>query len=104
MIKVIIGYKVKKSADIQPVLLKLRSNAITFPGFIGAENLQNEKDGSIIAVVQTWDRTEDWTAWELSKISQSILAEAKPLLQEAPRTTVYRIVATSAWSYTPRGS
>jgi antibiotic biosynthesis monooxygenase (ABM) superfamily enzyme len=104
MIKVIIGYKVKKSTDIEPILLKLRSNAITFPGFVAAENLQNQKDSSIIAMVQTWDRMEDWTAWELSKIRQSILAEAKPLLQETPRVTVYRIVGTRSWDHIRRES
>ena len=93
-----------KDADIEPMLFKLRSNAITFPGFIGAENLQNEIDRSIIAMVLTWDRREDWTAWELSLIRQSILAEAKPILQEAPRVVVYRIVATGGWDYGRRGS
>ncbi len=56
MIRVIIGYKIKKNADIQPILNKLRAHAMTYPGFIGAENLQNVKDSSIVAMFQTWDR------------------------------------------------
>ena len=37
MIKVIVGYRLKEGADFDPVLRKLRSQAMQFPGFIGAE-------------------------------------------------------------------
>jgi heme-degrading monooxygenase HmoA len=104
MIKVIVEYRVKQSADIEPLLSKLMSNALTFPGFIGAENLKSEEDSSIIAMVQTWDRRADWAGWELSSIRQSILAEAKPLLEEAPMVTVYRVASTRGWDYVRRGS
>jgi antibiotic biosynthesis monooxygenase (ABM) superfamily enzyme len=104
MIKVMIEYKAKKSSDIESVLSKLMFNALTFPGFIGAENLKSEEDSSMISMIQTWDRREDWTAWELSSIRQSILAEAKPLLEEAPMVTVYRVASTRGWDYVRRGS
>lgn len=101
MIKVIIEYILKNSADIQPILRKLRSHAMTFPGFISAENLRNEKDGSIVVMIQTWEIIENWRAWEPSKIRQSILQEAKPLLAEDLRTTVYRVMPATGWVYTP---
>ena len=104
MIRVIIGYKCRKDADIQPILVKLRSYAMSYPGFIGAENLQNQKNRSIIAMIQTWDKMEDWLAWEPSTIRQSILNEAKPLLAEEPRVTIYRIIPTHGWGYATRGS
>ncbi len=104
MIKVIIGYRIQKGADIQPILLKLRSYAMTFPGFVGAENLVNENETSIVAMIQTWDRVEDWKAWEPSTIRQSISREAKSLLLEEPRVTVYRVMPTTGWVYTPRES
>ncbi len=104
MIKVIIGYKVRKGADFEPVLLKLRSNVMTFPGFIGAENLQNVKDTSIVAIIQSWDKDEDWKAWEPSTIRRSILQEAKPLLTEEPRVTVFRVMPTGGWSNSRRDS
>ena len=104
MIRVMIGYKVRNDADIEPILLKLRSYAMTYPGFVGAENLRNEKDWSIVAMIQTWDRMEDWLAWEPSTIRRSILNEAKPLLLEEPRITIYRILPATGWTYTPRGS
>ena len=97
MIRVIVGYKLKKGADMQPILMKLRSHAMGFPGFISAENLQNEKDSSVVAVIQTWERSEDWKAWESSKVRQSILQEAKTLLAEDLRVTVYRVTPTIGW-------
>ena len=104
MIRVIIGYKIKKNADTQPILNKLRAHAMTYPGFIGAENLQNVKDSSIVAMFQTWDRLEDWLAWEPSIIRKAILDEAKPILHEDPRVTIFRVIPTSGWGYPSRES
>ena len=97
MIKVIIGYKLKDGADIQPVLLKLRSHAMTYPGFVGAENLLSEQDFSIVASVSTWEGVENWRVWEDSKISQEVFREAGPLLVEEPKVTIYRIMPTVRW-------
>ena len=97
MIKVVIGYKLKSGANIQPILLKLRSYAMTYPGFVGAENLLSEQDVSIVATVSTWEKVENWSLWEGSKISQEILREAEALLVEEPRVTIYRIMPTVRW-------
>ena len=100
MIKVIVGYKVKEGADIALTLLRLRSYAMTFPGFIGAENLRSEKDGSITAMASTWENVENWRTWESAKIRKQILREAENLFAEEPRVTIYRIMPTTAWEYT----
>jgi antibiotic biosynthesis monooxygenase (ABM) superfamily enzyme len=104
MIKVIIGYRVQKDADVQSVFQKLRSHAMTYPGYIGSENLRSEQDRSIVAMVQNWDRMEDWKSWETSSIRQSILKEAGRSLLEEPRVTVFRIVPTGGWGHTNRES
>jgi heme-degrading monooxygenase HmoA len=100
MIKVIEGYELKKGADIQPVFLKLRSYAMTFPGFISAEHIRSVKGTSIVALLYNWERLEDWDAWESSKLRQQIIQEAEALLISKPRITVYTVVPTSAWTYT----
>jgi quinol monooxygenase YgiN len=97
MVKVIVGYKMKNGADIQPMLLKLRQHAMTYAGFIGAENLRSEGDSSVIAMLQTWEQIDDWRVWETSKIRQSILKEAKPFFLEEPRITVYTVMSTTGW-------
>jgi len=88
---------VQNGADIQSVFFKLRSHAMTYPGYIGSENLRSEKDRSIVAMGQTWNTTADWKSWESSTIRQSILEEAIPFVQEEPRVTVYRIMPTNSW-------
>jgi heme-degrading monooxygenase HmoA len=99
MIKVIVGYRLKVGADIQPVLIKLRSYAMTFHGFIGAENLINIQDSAIVAMVSTWENADDWRMWEDSKIRKQILKEAEAILLEKPRVTIYRLMPTTGWSY-----
>lgn len=97
MIKVIVGYRLKEGADFDHILRKLRSQAMQFPGFIGAENLLSDKDYHILALVSTWDKIEDWRQWEKSKIRQDILGQAVPLLAEEPRVTTYTIIPTVRW-------
>jgi heme-degrading monooxygenase HmoA len=92
MIKVITGYKVRKGEDVRPLLLKLGSHALQYPGFMGAENLLSEKDISIIVSVGTWETAEDWQAWEKSAIGQNLLRQTESFLVEEPRVTMYRIM------------
>jgi antibiotic biosynthesis monooxygenase (ABM) superfamily enzyme len=100
MIKVIEGYELKEGADIQPLFLKLRSYAMTFPGFISAEHIKSMKGSPISALLYNWKGLENWDAWESSKLRQQILQEAEALLVSEPRITIYEVVPTSAWTYT----
>jgi antibiotic biosynthesis monooxygenase (ABM) superfamily enzyme len=97
MIKVIVGYKVRRDEDILPILLKLRAHAMQYPGFMGAENLLSEQDSSIIAVMQSWERIEDWEIWEKSSIRQELLRQAGALLEEEPKVTIYQVIPTVRW-------
>ncbi|MHC1578282.1 MAG: antibiotic biosynthesis monooxygenase family protein [Dehalococcoidia bacterium] len=104
MIKVIEGYKLTTGADIQPLFLKLRSYALTFPGFISAECIRSVKGTSIAALLYNWEGLENWEAWKGSRLRQQILQEAEALSLSEPRITVYELVPTSAWAYTGRKS
>ena len=97
MIKVLVGYKLKPFKDIEPILLKLRSMAMTYPGFVGAEILRNRGDGSIINVVNTWANPEDWKAWENSLSRKELLRQAEDILVDEPRVTVWRVLPTVGW-------
>lgn len=97
MVKVIVGYKTKKGADIQPILLKLRSHAMQYSGFMGAENFVRGKGISIVMVVYTWQSADDWTQWEKSKIRQGLLKEAETLLEDKPRVTMYTVAPPVGW-------
>jgi heme-degrading monooxygenase HmoA len=97
VIKVINGYKLKQGADLQPVLLKLREHAMSYPGYVGAENLVSDKDPSIVAIITTWDNVEQWRDWQESRMREEIMKEAEPLLEEELRISVYRVIATVRW-------
>jgi heme-degrading monooxygenase HmoA len=97
MIKVFAGYKLRAGADIRPILVKLRSHALTYPGFVGAENLISEKDSSIVTMISIWEEVENWRMWERSEISQELRRQAEELLVEEPRVTIYRIIPTVGW-------
>ncbi|MCJ7426200.1 MAG: antibiotic biosynthesis monooxygenase [Dehalococcoidales bacterium] len=97
MIKVINGYKLKQGADLQPVLLKLREHAMSYPGYVGAENLVSDKDPSIVAIITTWDNVEQWRDWQGSRMRGEIMKEAEPLLEEELRVSVYRVIPTVRW-------
>ena len=98
MIKVIVGYRVKKDADIKPLLLKIRMDAMQYPGFVGAENLTHRRDSSIILVISTWDRPENWIAWEKSKARAELIKEIEPLVEDQTRVELYDIIPTTKWS------
>ncbi len=97
MIKVIEGYKIKPGEDIYPLLLKMRSQIVQYPGFVGAENFADTRDRSIIAMVSTWQDVQFWEVWEKSSIRKILLEQAKGFLEEEPRTKVYKIQPTTNW-------
>jgi len=104
MIKVITGYRIKEGQDIESILFKLRSHAMTFRGFVGSENLLGESDRRIVATATSWEKGENWREWENSGIRQAILRELRPLLEEEPRITIYRIMPATGWQFTLRSS
>jgi heme-degrading monooxygenase HmoA len=97
VIKVINGYKLKRGADLQPILVRLREHAMSYPGYVGAENLVSLKDPSIVAIITTWDSEEMWQDWQNSKRRQEIMKEAEKLLEEELRVSVYRVIPTGRW-------
>ena len=97
MVKVIIGYKMKPKKDVLPMLLKLRSHAMTCPGYVGSENLINDKDISIVAIITTWEGAEYFRDWEKSRTRLAIINEYRDSLAEEPKITIYRIIPTRKW-------
>jgi antibiotic biosynthesis monooxygenase (ABM) superfamily enzyme len=97
MIKVIVGYRVKAGKDIRPILLKLRMNAMQYPGFVGAENLTHRRDPTVIVAISTWEGPENWIAWEKSKVREELVKEIEPLVEDRTRVEIYDIIPTTRW-------
>ena len=97
MIKGVVGYKVKSYKDLEPILMKLRSHAMQYPGFVSAESLVSEVDSSVVVMMSTWETIENWRMWAKSRITQDLLRQAEEFLKEKPRITAYRIMPTVEW-------
>ncbi len=94
MIKVIEGHKVKPDIKIQDIFLKVRSNAMQYPGFVGAENLVRKGDPSIVVFVSTWNDVENWKAWEMSNVRTELNRQLLGLLVEESKENIYQIAPT----------
>lgn len=97
MIKGIIGYKVLRYKDVEPILMKLRSHAMQYPGFVSAENLVSDEDLSVVMMITTWETIENWRTWTESKITKDLLKQAKAVVMGAARLTAYRTMPTVEW-------
>jgi heme-degrading monooxygenase HmoA len=97
MVKGIVGCRVRRDRDLEPILLKLKSHAIQYQGFKGMENLISEENASVVAMVSTWESLEDWRSWAKSTITKELLRQAETFLVEQPRVTTYRMMPTVRW-------
>jgi heme-degrading monooxygenase HmoA len=97
MIKGIIGYKVLSYKDVEPILMQLRSHAMQYPGFVGAENLVSEEDFSVVIMISTWETVENWRTWVDSRRTRDLLRQAKSVVMGVARLTTYRTMPTVEW-------
>ena len=97
MVKGIIGYKVGNYKDIEDMLMKLRSHAMQYPGFVSAENLVSDVDSTVVIMISTWQSIDNWRAWLKSRITQDLIRPDKELSKDQPRTTAYRVMPTAEW-------
>ena len=94
MIKVIEGHRGKPGANMQPLFLKIRSNAMQYPGFMSAENLVGQIDASIGLFISTWDTLENWRLWEKSSTRTKLYQDAEELFADEPRVSIFMLVPT----------
>jgi heme-degrading monooxygenase HmoA len=94
MTRGIIGYRVLDYKGLEPVLMKLRSHAMQYSGFITAENLVSEEDVSVVMMISTWETMEKWRAWMESKRTQELLQQATTDVTGTPRITAYKTMPT----------
>jgi len=101
MIRGIIGYQVLNYKDVEPIFTQLRSHAMQYPGFVSAENLISEGDQSVIIMITTWEKMENWRTWAKSRKTKDLLRQlqqAKAVVIGAARLTAYRTLPPTEWS------
>jgi heme-degrading monooxygenase HmoA len=72
-----------------PLLLDLRSRAITQPGYISGETLRNVNDPEDYVAISSWKSVSDWKAWEASKERGEIQSRIDPLVDGKTEYGVY---------------
>jgi heme-degrading monooxygenase HmoA len=90
-VKILIKRRVPKAkeAKLLPLLLDLRSIAITQPGYISGETLRNVNDPEDYVVISTWQSVEAWKAWETYKGRTEIQGKIDTLLGEKTSYGIY---------------
>jgi heme-degrading monooxygenase HmoA len=97
IIRGIIRYKVLDYKDAEPILIQLRSYAMQYPGFVGAEFLVSEGDESVGGMISTWETMEHWRTWVGSKGTLEVLQRARTSVKGTLRITAYRTMPTVEW-------
>ncbi|NWF53690.1 MAG: antibiotic biosynthesis monooxygenase [Syntrophaceae bacterium] len=90
-VKIIIRRKVPKGKEAQllPLLIELRGNAITQHGYVSGETLRNVNDPEDYLVISTWKSVEDWKAWEANPKRMEIQKKIDALLGEKFAPAIY---------------
>jgi len=90
-IKVIITRKVTKGKqkDLLPLLMELRSKAMSQKGYISGETLKGISDSDEFMVISTWNSLEDWNAWDNNPAREEIQAKIDAILEEKTVAKAY---------------
>ena len=90
-VKIIIKRKIPKGKEAQllPLLLGLRTKAISQPGYISGETLRNVNDQEDYIFISTWKSVDDWKAWEAGKERTEIQGRIEALLGEKSTYGIY---------------
>ena len=90
-VKIIIRRRVPKDkeSELLPLLMQLRSKAITQSGYISGETLRNVDNPEEYIVISTWESVEAWKAWESSKERKEVQEKIDTLLEEKAEYGIY---------------
>ncbi|MFW5972750.1 MAG: antibiotic biosynthesis monooxygenase family protein [Bacteroidota bacterium] len=89
-IKVILYRRVPvdKSADLKPLLLKLRALALKQPGYVSGETLMNSEDPEEYLVLSSWASRAYWNDWYNNRERADVQQQIDELLG---RETLYQV-------------
>jgi heme-degrading monooxygenase HmoA len=92
MVRVAVEHFAKSKGDaekIMDIILHLRNEAIKCKGYITGETLIDIEQPRSILVISTWDKTENWQAWDQSELRTTITRQMLPLLEVPYSVSIY---------------
>lgn len=90
-IKVVIERTAKpgKSAELEKLLVDLRSLALRQPGYLSGETLVSADDTNSYMVVSVWKNQPEWWRWENTPKRKELAAKIGDLLVSAERVRIF---------------
>lgn len=94
MVRVIIERRCQpnKEAELEKLLVELRSKAMWQRGYISGETLQSVDAPSLWLVISTWLDAELWKTWENSPERQEMVTKIEQLLVVPEKVSVLSFV------------
>ena len=62
----------KKARELIPLFQRLRTLAMTHPGYISGETLASAEDPQLLLVIATWQDLESWHKWQANATRQTL--------------------------------
>ena len=100
MVKIVIERHCKPDAvaELESLLIELRSEAIQQRGYVSGETLRSVDDPSLWLVLSTWLDIGLWKAWEASPERQATARRMEPLLAAPEKVSSFTFIwEASTW-------
>ena len=90
-VKIIIKRKISgdREAKVLPLLLQMRSQAMTQPGYISGETLRDMENPENVLVISTWQSAEVWKAWSNARQRTEIAEKIDAILGQRTEYNIY---------------
>jgi len=94
MVRIIIERRCRpdKEAEIEDLLIELRTKAMKQRGFISGETLKSIDDPMLWMVISTWVDDDMWKAWEKSPMRCEIMSRMEPLMFVPEKISTFNFV------------
>lgn len=94
MVRVIIERRCQpnKEAELDKLLVELRSKGVRQRGYVSGETLQSVDDPSLRLVISTWLDAELWKAWKNSPERREMVTAIERLLVAPEKVSVFSFV------------
>ncbi|MDM7999499.1 MAG: antibiotic biosynthesis monooxygenase family protein [Dehalococcoidia bacterium] len=100
MVRVVIErhFQKGKEAELEDLLVELRSRAMAQPGYVSGETLRSLQDPSLWVVLSTWLDVSQWKAWEASPERREIEDRIARIAKAPAKVSVFSFVWRACWS------
>jgi quinol monooxygenase YgiN len=91
MVRVIIERHCRpgKEAEMESLLVEMRSRAVRQPGYVFGETLRSVDDPSLWLVISTWIDVDHWKVWEIMPERLDIASKIEPLLVAPRKVSIF---------------